>query len=115
MGRLRIATYNVEWMNNLFVKGTAAFRDKPGKAMGRNPKDPVEVARRLAAVIEDVAADIIGIQEGPAHIEQMKHFVKKCLGNAYTVFGMESGSQSIYALVRKGIELDWSYRNRHLC
>lgn len=100
MPKLRIATYNVEWMNNLFVKGQARLRGKPGSGMGRNPKDPRRVAEKIAAVITDLDAHVVGIQEGPASLAQMQHFADELLGGRYVASGFESGSQSIYALVR---------------
>lgn len=101
MSRLRIATYNVEWMNNLFVKDQPRIRTTPRKGMGRNPVDPDGVARRIAGVMTDLDAHIIGVQEGPARLTQMQHFVDQYLGGAYDASGYESGAQSIYVLVRK--------------
>ncbi len=103
---IRIATYNAEWMNNLFEPNEPKIRKEKGKAMGRNPENPELVAQKIASVIADIEADIIGIQEGPAKIAQMKHFVSRFLDNQYNVFGVESGTQSLYALVRKGIAID---------
>lgn len=101
MSTLRIATYNVEWMNNLFVKDKAQIRAEPGKGMGRNPKDPRGVAERIARVILDIDAHIVGIQEGPARLEQMQFFADEFLDGRYSASGIESGTQSLYALVRK--------------
>ncbi len=99
---LRIATFNVEWMNNLFVSKKPKLRTSPGTGMGRNPKDPQAVAERIASVISDLDAHIIGIQEGPSTLEQMQYFADTFLEGKYEASGTESGSQSIYALVRKG-------------
>lgn len=101
MSTLRLATYNIEWMNNLFVKGQPELRTSPGTAMGRNPKSALTVAKRIAGVIEDLNAHIIGVQEGPSKLAQMQFFVDEFLDGAYAVSGIESGTQSIYALVRK--------------
>ncbi len=105
MKRLRIASYNVEWMNNLFEKDQAKLRTAKGRGMGRQVDSAESVAKKIAGVIGEIDAEIIGIQEGPAKIEQMKFFNKKFLGNAYDVFGMESGTQSIYALAKKGMDV----------
>lgn len=101
MSTLRLSTYNVEWMNNLFVPGQPKLRTSPGSAMGRNPSDPRAVAEKIAAVINDLNAHIIGIQEGPSRLAQMQFFVDEFLEGKYVASGIESGSQSIYALVRK--------------
>jgi endonuclease/exonuclease/phosphatase family metal-dependent hydrolase len=101
MGTLRIATYNIEWMNNWFVKGKPKLRTRPGTGMGRNPKNAQLVAERVASVIRDIDAHIIGVQEGPSTLEQMQFFVDEFLDKKYKAFGFESGAQSIYGLVRK--------------
>ncbi|HTV70141.1 MAG TPA: hypothetical protein VMF90_16555 [Rhizobiaceae bacterium] len=100
MPNLRIATYNIEWMNNLFVKGEAKIRTKPAKGMGRFPNNPHGVAERIAGIIEEMDAHIIGVQEGPASVLQMQFFCDEFLKGRYKASGIESGSQSIYALVR---------------
>jgi hypothetical protein len=87
-------------MNNLFVKGEAKLRDKPAKGMGRFPTDPRRVAERIAGVIKDLDAHIIGVEEGPSKLSQMQFFSDEFLDGRYTASGIESGSQSVYALVR---------------
>jgi endonuclease/exonuclease/phosphatase family metal-dependent hydrolase len=105
MGReIKIATFNVEWMVNLFKNGKPELATKQNKrapGLGAKPKDPQGVADRIAAVIKDLKADIIGICEGPPLKTQMQHFVKEKLGNDYVVYSMEDGSQSVHALVHK--------------
>lgn len=100
MTSLRIATYNIEWMNNLFVKGEAKLRTKPAKGMGRFPTNPQAVAERIAGVITGIDAHIVGVQEGPASLKQIQFFSDEFLNGRYKASGIESGSQSIYALVR---------------
>jgi hypothetical protein len=100
MSKLRIATYNIEWMNNLFVKGEAKLRTTPAKGMGRFPINPRGVAERIAGVITALDAHIIGAQEGPSRLDQMQFFADEFLDGRYRASGTESGSQSIYALVR---------------
>lgn len=100
MSTLRVATYNIEWMNNLFVRGQAKLRTAPGKGMGRFPINPLVVAERIAGVITGLDAHIIGVQEGPSRLDQMQFFVDEFLDSRYRASGIESGSQSIYALVR---------------
>ena len=106
MTKTRIATYNVEWMNNLFESGEAAWRTSNTRPMGRIPKDPLVIAERIANVIREIDADIIGIEEGPALISQMKLFVKKFLKSEYDVLGSNSHSQNNFALVRKSLSIE---------
>jgi len=101
---IKIATFNVEWMVNLFRPGrpellTKANPKTPG--LGGKPKDPQKVADRIAAVIRDVDADILGICEGPPLRSQMETFVREKLDDEYRVFSMEDGMQSVHALVRR--------------
>ena len=105
---LKLMTFNVEWMINLFEKGKAKFHTGKSlsKGLGRKPKDVQLVCQKIAGVILDINPDIIGIQEGPPLKKQMKKFVKDYLNDSYIVYSMEHGSQSIHALVRKGINLE---------
>lgn len=100
MNNLRIATFNVEWMNNLFDKGMLTLRTQPGKGVGRFPNNTEGVAKRIAGVIEDLNAHIIGIQEGPRLLEQMQLFSDRFLGGRYRAAGIGTSSQNIYTLVR---------------
>ena len=101
---IKIATFNVEWMVNLFKNGTPARLTKPSKTTpgsGAKPKDPQGVATRIAAVIREVDADNTGICEGPPLKSQMETFVKEKLGGDYDGYSMEDGPQSVHALVHK--------------
>lgn len=103
---IKIATFNVEWMVNLFTPNKPALLTKANKktaGLGEKPKNPQSVADRIAAVIDALEADIVGICEGPPLKRQMQTFVRQKLGNRYDVYSMEDGSQSVHALVRKGL------------
>jgi hypothetical protein len=101
---IKIATFNVEWMVNLFKNGKPDLLTRPSArspGLGAKPKNPQGVADRIAAVIKDVDPDILGICEGPPLRAQMQTFVKQKLGNDYDVYSMEDGTQSVHALVHK--------------
>ena len=102
---IKIATFNVEWMVNLFKPGkpNLLVRAATGKKTnpGGRPKDPQGVADRIAAVIKAVDADVLGICEGPPLKAQLQRFVKDKLGDDYTVYSMPDGVQSVHALVHK--------------
>jgi len=105
--QIKVATFNVEWMVNLFKTNQPALLTKQNKhspGLGAKPKDPQGVADRLAGVIEDLDADIIGICEGPPLKAQMETFVKEKLNNQYRVFSMPDGAQSVHALVNKRLK-----------
>lgn len=104
MEEIKITTFNVEWMVNLFKNGKPELLTKPSKytpGLGAKPKDPQNVADRIASVIKEVDPDILGICEGPPLKAQMEIFVEKKLSNEYIVYSMEDGSQSVHALVHK--------------
>ena len=105
MAVLKIANLNAEWMVNFFKPNTDEFWPKESKTpgLGSKPKDVQQVCTRLAGVIKDLDADIIGIEEGPPEKKQMEAFVNKFLGGKYKVCSMPDGRQSNHALVRKGI------------
>jgi len=96
MPEIKLTTWNIKWMNKLFVKDAAKF------AAGPKITQRLE---RIAAVIKDIDPDILGVEEGPKHKKQLKHFVRHHLDSAYDVFTVSSGAQSNHALVRKGIDL----------
>ena len=101
---IKVATFNVEWMINLFKTGRPGLLTKPNPrspGLGGKPKDPQGVANRIAAVIQELDADIVGICEGPPLQAQMETFVKEKLNDTYRVYSMEDGPQSVHALVRK--------------
>jgi hypothetical protein len=103
---LKIATFNAEWMVNLFEPNRPDLLSRQNRrtaGLGAKPKDPQTVANRIAAVIKDVDADILGICEGPPLKSQMQRFVRQKLGNDYKVYSMEDGSQSVHALVHKRV------------
>ena len=104
---IKVATFNVEWMVNLFKNGTPEMLTKQNKGtpgLGAKPKNPQGVATRIASVIQAVDADILGICEGPPLKTQMQTFVKEKLGDIYTVYSMQDGPQSIHVLVHKRLE-----------
>ena len=102
--QIKVATFNVEWMVNLFRHNKpelATRRNADARGFGGKPKDPHVVSDRIAAVIRGVDADILGICEGPPLKSQMQTFVREKLGDAYHVYSMEDGRQSVHMLVHK--------------
>jgi hypothetical protein len=79
----------------------------PGKTLGNIRLEPIEdvpgLCTRIAGLIRDMDAQIIGIQEGPPRKDQMQAFVDRFLGGDYLVFQSNENWQSIYALVHKSL------------
>ncbi len=105
--RLKLATFNVEWMVNLFHKDRAQFWSGPSKSsgLGRKPPDVPAVCRNLAGVVRAVAPDVLGIQEGPPRRDQMQLFVKEFLNDEYTVYTVPAGRQSVHVLARTDLPI----------
>lgn len=112
MSQIKIATFNVEWMISVFGglwkqwDGTIP-QSFPGKSLGAIKLEAIEdvpaLCRRIAGVIADTGADIIGIQEGPPRKDQMEVFVRQYLNDDYVVFTSNANQQAIHALVRRSI------------
>ncbi len=109
MSRLKIASFNAEWMTKLFVDSKAEFYQGPSLkgGIGSKPKDCQKVAAKIAGVIEKVNAHLIGIVEGPPRKKQMELFVKEYLNDKYHVFSMQDGSQSNHVLVKKSCPVEF--------
>lgn len=112
MARLKLLTFNIEWMYAIFGgvwkqwNGTipTAF---PGKNMGPIKLAPIgdvpALCRRIAGVIKDSGAKIICIQEGPPRKDQLEFFVSQFLNDEYAVHSSNSRTQTNHALVHNSI------------
>lgn len=103
MTKMKVASFNGEWMTKLFVGTKAKFYQGASKkgGPGAKPKNVQLVSKRIAKVIKSLKADVVGIVEGPPRKEQMELFVNECLSGKYTVFSAQSGSQSNHILVHQ--------------
>ena len=118
MGRLKLCTYNVEWMTCLFGARTDSdWRANPqipvsfpGKRAGnirlKAIADVHGLCRRIAAGIREVDPDVLFVQEGPPLAEQMQLFVRQFLGDDYVVHRSNRADQAVHALVRRSLAGD---------
>src|SRR5687768_12275869 len=79
MPTVRIASANIEWMNNWFSGNT-------GPAAWLNTKMQT-AAGRAAAMIQAIDPDVVGVQEAPSRPEEMDLFIRDFL---------TAGGQPIY-------------------
>ncbi len=109
---MKIATFNVEWFCSCFGDqwkkwdGTIppSFSGKKAGGIVLAPvRDVPGLCQRIAGVVNDVNADVIGIQEGPPLKAQMELFVSTYLQGRYVVYQSNERRQSVYALVRKDL------------
>lgn len=108
---MKVANWNIEWMNDWFTPisaGPPAWRrNNPGKSIA----DVAALAQRVAGVVRAMAPDLLMVQEGPSRVGEMQLFVDDYLDGAYEVIGPSgSGAQRLYALVRKQGEIEAAER-----
>lgn len=113
---LKIATFNIEWMNNWFVGGDVdAFRETMSD--GANVD---QICKRVAQVINAMDADILSIQEGPSSKGEMSLFIDKYLTDASGkakydfIQGIDGRAQKIYQLYKPELFSDatrYDYNN----
>lgn len=113
MGQIKIATFNAEWMASLFGAVWLAWQPPnipttfPGKKLGDIELEPIEdvhgLCRRIAGVIRDTGAHIIGLQEAPPRPDQLQVFVDQFLDGDYVVHQSNPRWQSISALVHRSV------------
>ena len=107
---MKIINWNIEWMNDWFVHGKIAFKDKVIKNQKVTVSNVENLGKRVANVIKDLNPDLMTIQEGPSDIKEMQLFVDKHLKSSnktvYEVLeGFDKGAQKMYALVKKNGEM----------
>ncbi len=113
MSELKIATFNAEWMISIFGglwkkwQSPTIPQTFPGKKIGGIQLEPIAdvpaLCERIAGVIRDVGAQIIGIEEAPPLMEQMQVFVQRFLNDEFVVHYSNANLQSICALVHRSI------------
>lgn len=99
---MKIANWNVEWMNRWFLPDT---EEPVWRASDQIPgvTDIDDLAGRVANVIRAVDADVLTIQEGPSRRAEMQLFVDDYLDGGYDLIGPSGkGQQRLFALVRQG-------------
>tara|TARA_R100000030_G_scaffold10241_1_gene6976 strand:+ start:1166 stop:2206 length:1041 start_codon:yes stop_codon:yes gene_type:complete len=103
MLNLKIANWNIEWMNRWFTSDSAGPAELKASSDIGGVTDIQALAARVAAVITDLDADVIAVQEGPSRRSEMALFVSTFLNDAYEVIGPAgSGQQKLYVLVKRG-------------
>lgn len=70
---LRIVTWNIEWMNNLFSNN-----------IPKTESESVERFNQIGSAISDMDPDILIIQEGPNEYPEMESFVDQYAEGVYT-------------------------------
>jgi endonuclease/exonuclease/phosphatase family metal-dependent hydrolase len=106
MVKLKITSFNAEWMNDWFLSGTSTpkfktkFKDRESNKM----IDTATVASKVANLIGSINPDILAIQEGPSEKKEMQLFIDTYLGDqGYKCeIGSDGSSQKIHLLYKEG-------------
>src|SRR5687768_4205586 len=113
MPSIKVATFNIEWMNDWFTADSVApaFRATFSKDGHVNNTDTT--ASRVADLIRDIDPDIIGIQEGPSRPGELALFVEKYLSTGgvpdYGFILNDSGSSQKQGVLFKLNQFDDVY------
>lgn len=106
---LKITTFNIEWMNDLFYPNEPRFKasHKKGRRTGPSITNIPALCSRVQGTIHQVNPDILGVVEGPKLQSQMEKFVQEYLSDQsgdplYSVVASESErDQRPYLLVKQ--------------
>jgi hypothetical protein len=101
--RMKITTFNIEWIAHLFRAKRAGFWPEESRSTGlaSKPKDVPALYAGIADVVQDLDSDSVGIQEGSPRKRQMEFFVREYLDGVCDVYTTPDGRQSKHALVRR--------------
>jgi endonuclease/exonuclease/phosphatase family metal-dependent hydrolase len=97
MPQIKITTWNIEHMHDWFAD-----------TQSRVIPSFDGVARKVAAVIDEISPHVLCIQEGPARKSQMKNYLDDFVGGSWTILqGETGGSQKPYILWKQfpGLQL----------
>ncbi|MEM7173273.1 MAG: endonuclease [Pseudomonadota bacterium] len=96
---MKIMNWNIEWMNNWF-----SGNDNPEWGSNSLTENQARTcAGKAAAVISDIAPDLLCIQEGPSALAEMNLFLTDFLSDANgpifdAIIGSDGGAQKLYVL-----------------
>ena len=104
MPYLKVANWNIEWMNHWFTKDEHEYPNF--KSQTNQISNVCSLASRVANVIKNIDADIWTIQEGPSRKSEMNLFVSEFLDCGYNIAGPAGKMQQrIYALVKRNSKI----------
>ena len=101
---MKITTFNIEWMNDLFYSGEPRFKRSHKKSSYSGPSinNVSTLCSRIQGAIREINPDILGVVEGPKLQSQMEKFVRQYLNDEYSVVASPSQrAQRPYLLVRR--------------
>jgi endonuclease/exonuclease/phosphatase family metal-dependent hydrolase len=102
---IRIASANIEWMNNWFTGDAEPVGWKAKNSDGAGTFVPRAAADRAAEMLKQIDADIVAVEEAPSRAAEMKLFIDTCLTKngkpLYDfILGDSGGQQKLAVLFR---------------
>ena len=105
MSDIKFALWNIAWMNGLFKtddSGNVVFQEGDHVPhYGYKKATVLERRKNIAGVINDIAADVMVITEGPNQAEELQLFFDSDVNNDWHCYVQPSGAQSVGIAVRK--------------
>lgn len=99
---MKLVTWNIEWMNKWFTGNASAAWGSSSLS-----NDDARIAAQKAAnVIDDLHADVLCIQEGPSHVNEMNLFIEEFLSDGAgnpryeALIALDGRQQKMYVLRR---------------
>ncbi|OAJ76149.1 endonuclease [Brevibacillus sp. SKDU10] len=105
MPTIRLASFNIEWMNDWFTKDSEPVAFRPTFRREDHTSNTDETARRAADTIREIDPDILAIQEGPSRPAELELFIQQYLSNngvpIYKFILSDSGNEQRPAILYK--------------
>lgn len=105
MPTLRVASCNLEWMNDWFTSDSDPPAFKPTFVRDGQTNETATTAARVAALIRAIDPEILAVQEAPSRPAEMDLFIRDYLSDAgtprYRFFLGDSGAAQKLALLFK--------------
>src|SRR5262249_56821200 len=105
MPTIRVASANLEWMNDWFTSDADAVAFKPTFVRDGQTNDTAQPAGRAARLIRAIDPDILAVEEAPSRPVELGLFIQTYLADAgtprYQFFLGDSGAAQKLALLYK--------------
>lgn len=106
MPTIRLASANLEWMNDWFTNDSDPVAWKPTFSRDGQTNNTAKTAKRAAAMIKAIDPDLLAIQEGPSRPAELALFIEDYLADAggtplYNSILADSGGQQRVAFLSK--------------
>ena len=103
MPRIKIASFNIEWMNDWFVADSQSAAFRPTFTRDSQLNDTATTCGRAADLIRAIDADVIALQEAASRSQEVELFINDFLSDAgapiyHFLLGSSGGAQKLALL-----------------